>query len=270
MAASQSTARLAQGSDPASARLRPMRRRQPVRKTDLSALGVPAGLELGERRERVAEQAILVHERWWNDAIASRGLPGGPLRVERRHGDTVVLTREGVWSHAARAAEDDEAALRLLWHTLAWGAGMKLRLCNRRMDAIASHPHAAKLLREAAALSRQDPVEAYRILHPRGIGVLSGLGPAFGTKYLYFAGGGDPAHPSLIFDSQVATTLAVVGWTSLTGRAAWAPATYGRYVGLLARWARELSDGRTGGLGRRVAADELERWLFRPPAPTAL
>lgn len=133
-------------------------------------------------------------------------------------------------------------------------------MCLRRMRSVAEDVEAAAdLLRRAAQHARTDPEHAYALLHPNGQGAISGLGPAFGTKFLYFAGRGDPDHPSLILDSRVATTLHHHGWTSLGTGGAWPPPTYGRYVTLARRWADELT--RLGG--QRVAADQVELWLFR-------
>lgn len=182
------------------------------------------------------------------------------------------LNRADVWAHAADAQQDDASALRLLWHALAWGVGLdSLRNEGRRLDAIAADPHrAARLLQEAAALSLTQLEPAYAVLHPRGAGLIKQPGPAFGTKYLYFAGGGAPNHPSLILDARVATTLKQAGWTSLpTG--GWLASTYRRYSDLMARWCAELST-----LNAPCTGDMLEFALFhksrrfarsRPAAP---
>ncbi|RFZ63006.1 hypothetical protein DE4576_04945 [Mycobacterium marinum] len=77
------------------------------------------------------------------------------------------------------------------------------------------------------------------------------LGPAFFTKYLYFAGGGQPQHPCAILDANVALALQkTCGWTSLPLKG-WLASAYQRYATLLQMWVDEHS--------RR---DTLERWLF--------
>ncbi|MDR7170513.1 hypothetical protein J2W56_004264 [Nocardia kruczakiae] len=81
------------------------------------------------------------------------------------------------------------------------------------------------------------------------------LGPAFFTKYLYFAGGGDPDHPCCILDTRVATTLHRAGWSSLPTKGSWLASAYQRYNDLLADWKT-----RTGAPRR----DVIERWLFDP------
>ena len=194
---------------------------------------------------------------WWQGELDSRRLPGGPLQVRRDTRGT-FLTRSDVWGHASEFTRDHVGALRLLWHALAWGVGLNsLRNEGRRLDAVAADPsRAAGLLQQAAALSRTQPEDAYAVLHPRGSGVIKQLGPAFGTKCLYFAGGGAPDHASLILDARVATTLRRAGWTSLPN-GGWLPSAYRRYTDLMARWSKELSTK-----GAPVTGDMLEFALF--------
>jgi hypothetical protein len=114
-----------------------------------------------------------------------------------------------------------------------------------------------RLLADAAGLARRDPEEGYDLLHSRGNRIY-GLGPAFSTKVLYFAGAGAVEHPCLILDARVARRLRRdCGWTSLAGTTGWPTATYGRYVRLLRRWADEMSSAE-----RTVAPDEIEFVLF--------
>jgi hypothetical protein len=106
----------------------------------------------------------------------------------------------------------------------------------------------------AAELSRTDPEHAFAILRPDRTNAIKSLGPSFFTKFLYFAGGGDPAHPCLILDRRVATSLRdECGWDSLHRFGPWPSETYRRYCELLNRWA----------VAYRCAPDELERTLFR-------
>lgn len=241
---------------------RMQQRRSSAELTDTTSLPLPCGIEpLTDRTMSVGHQAVTVPATWWNHHLAKLNLPGSPLQVNADG----QLTRELVWRHAAGAADDDEAALRLLWHALAWGAGFRLRQCRRRLTAIAGDQRAAtQALRHAAGLAATEPQAAYKTLHPRGGTVIRALGPAFGTKFLYFAGGGRPDHSSLILDSRVAAALHRSGWTSLRSGGGWPPMTYGRYCALLRRWAKELSAEGEGD----VAADQIEYWLFRSGSTT--
>jgi hypothetical protein len=228
--------------------------------TDTIRLPLPPWLSVSSR-DMLAEQRVEVSSRWWEERLNARGLPGGPLRVQR---DEVgeFLTRADVWKVGSAGLDHDEDVLSLLWHALAWGAGIKsVRNEERRMDAVAADPaHAADLLRQAAALAPENPQSAYTVLHPRGTGVIRQLGPAFGTKFLYFAGQGVAEHPSVILDKRAATALAQAGWSSLRLAGGWPPMTYGRYCILAQRWADELSQA-----GAPVQADQVEYALFHSP-----
>lgn len=198
-----------------------------------------------------------VNPAWWNNALIVRDLPGGPLQVtvgaERRAG----ISR-GALFELARIIGSADGVLRLLWHTLAWGGGNRARLMNKRLDSVAANPEGAVTALRAAALKAQtSPGDAYKLLYPSGRTVLKYLGPAFFTKYLYFAGKGEAAHPCAILDRLVAANLRERGWDGL-GSSSWSAVTYEQYCELLACWARDASNR----LGRLVAADEIERCLF--------
>jgi hypothetical protein len=232
-------------------------------------------LDLGDSARRWVSTAdpkaeIMNHEvrvdlDWWNISLSDRGLPGGPLTGLDDAGDVVVegrcvITRGHVFGQAAAAADDSDAALRLLWHALAWGSGVRNRNNLKRLDSIAADlPDSGAALVAAARLSRDLPIEAYRRLYPGDHALISSLGPAFFTKYLYFAGEGAPTHPCLILDSRVAASLVRIGWTSLHPGGNWPATTYERYIGLLSRWRDELT---TGSAADGPRLDLLERWLF--------
>jgi hypothetical protein len=205
-------------------------------------------------RHSVAEQCIKIPASWWKTRLAEHDAPGGQFQDNNGH-----LTRADVWRHGSTAADDGDAAATLLWHALAWGTGAKPRHCRRRVSAVSrTRDTTLNLLAEAAALAKSDPVGAYRLLHPRHRrSTIHGLGPAFGTKFLYFAGGGNPTHPCLILDSRVASALRLRGWEAFPyGR--WWPETYGQYCELLRCWANELSSP-----DQAVHPDQVEFWLFR-------
>lgn len=231
--------------------------------TDLSALAPPARcrdwLLTADPRAQIVDHAITVDLTWWNRSLRARGLPGGPVVGTDEAGRVVDhglarITRGDLFTLAAAQDDSPAAALTLLWHVLAWGAGRKVRLVHQRMDAIAGDRSSAALgLRTAAALSHTDPQAAYATLYPHGSPLIAYLGPAFLTKYLYFAGRGRPEHPCLILDSRVAGVLVAAGWESLHPQGGWPPATYARYCTLVGRWASECGD---------VRPDLVEKWLF--------
>jgi len=142
---------------------------------------------LGQRHDRVVNQRITVNLDWWNAALAERRLPGGPVVGVGVDGCTATglaqISRGDIFM-LARAAEDDKAALRVLWHVLAWGSGNKLRGNKRRLAAVAASPgQVGGLLRRAASLAGSHPGLAYTCFYPddRRTAVPF-LGPAFFTS----------------------------------------------------------------------------------------
>lgn len=220
------------------------------------------------RQSVVRDQGFDLELDRWASRIS--GLPGGPVTAEG--GQTTGrgrISRAQLFSMADDTVDDGtgEGALRLLWHTLLWGTGDGNRNNWQRIEAVAEDPRrAAILLRDAARLSRDDPREAFVTLRP-GRNAIRYLGPAFFTKFLYFAGGGRPDHPCLIVDNRVLNTL----WQNTGGvngllepRHNYSPGTYLAALEVLTTWARELATP-----DRPVAADEIERWAFEP-APVAV
>lgn len=230
------------------------------RTTDLSRLDLPEGVvaELAvPREESVPTHAVPVNRAWWDAALREFGLPGGPV-VPDGEG---TLSRSFVFGlgGAVGEASSDEEVLSFLWHVLAWGS--RGRNNRRRLRSIAElMPEAADLLRQACIAARESPVAGYEVLRPTGRNnAIPWLGPAFLTKVLYFAGGGASGHQALILDDRVAGALIDHGWWSLRTGGNWPTRTYERYCDLLTRWAAEASEQ----VGREVASDELELWLFR-------
>ncbi len=236
-------------------------------------LGVPDDVRkevTSSSRRRVFDQSAFVDPSWWKQRISAADLPGAVLMTGPRSDTDArpVITRSQVFEVARRVSagdDSDEAVLSLLWHSLAWGSGLRYRQNERRINAMRSDG-AVKLLRSAAAESITDAAAAYSMLIRRGGGVIGGLGPSFFTKFLYFAGGGSLDHPCLILDANVARALHDCGWASLPrGWANWYTDTYVSYCELLQRWARELPEHESAP----VAPDEIEYALFGRGTPKA-
>lgn len=148
---------------------------------------------------------------------------------------------------------DDATTLSLLWRTLAWGAGTSGRNMRRRMKSVrADAPGFAILLREAGAAARTDPRAAYELMYPARRTAIRFLGPAFFTKFLYFAGAGEPDHPSLILDARVAAALSTRCGRDGLRYGGWKSETYEAYCALLGRWSEQHG----------VRADVIEHRLF--------
>lgn len=227
--------------------------------TELDHLPVPDDLrralagDYADRARVVAGQRVRVDLDWWNTSLVKLGAPGGCLWVDGADTGQVDVTRAHVFAAA------DQGVWPLLWLSMAWGTGSRRRLVHRRMRAAAADPERyAAALTAAARAAAADPERAYALLYPGDRSLVPTLGPSFFTKFLYFAGGGNPVHRSRILDSRVARSLHRAGWRSLRTGGAWPARTYGRYTGLLDAWTRTLS----AELGHQVAADTVERWLF--------
>ena len=237
--------------------------------TDVTRLELPAEVlqAIGaDRTTSVVEQAINVDLDWWNARLRAYGLPGGPMNSRGDDGGVIEsgiipMTRGDVFEIASADLSSADNACRLLWYSLAWGAGAKRRLCDKRLQGVRDGgSRVLDGLVDAARLSSSDAEAAYLAICPSTkLNLVRYLGPAFATKYLYFSGAGAEDHPSLILDSVVATSLRDrCGWESLSNRGGWPSDTYDRYCNLLARWSRESS----ARPGPTFTADQIERALF--------
>jgi hypothetical protein len=117
------------------------------------------------------------------------------------------LDRTAVRRACVRAAVSPADAGRSFLAVMAWGYGRvgygPFRV-RRLLDAAPSV--GAQLQAAASKVAEQQPVAAYACLGDHGAARLPHLGPAFGTKFLYFCS--SPAtRPALILDRFV-TTLA--------------------------------------------------------------
>lgn len=231
-----------------------------VVQTNVDELPLPDWLRaavLVGSRAQVREQGFDVGRAWWEQRLRRHGLAEDLFA-------NGYLSREDLFTLGQEAPASPAAARTLLWGSCAWGTGASQRGNGRRVRGVARNADdCGRLLADAADVARRDPEEAYASLHSRGNRIY-GFGPAFSTKFLYFAGAGADDHCCLILDARVARRLRRdCGWTSLTGTTGWPPATYGRYLRLLRRWADELSSD-----DRTIAPDEIEYVLFSAPPST--
>lgn len=161
------------------------------------------------------------------------------------------LTRPAVRHACLRAAASPADAERAFLAVMAWGYGRvgygPFRV-RRLFDAT---PDAGVQLQAAASKAADGrPIEAYTCLGDHGLPRLARLGPAFGTKFLYFCS--PPCtRPALILDRLVARWLRNNTDLALN-EARWSVTTYAHYLETMFGWADELA----------VAADELETCIF--------
>lgn len=123
---------------------------------------------------------------------------------------------------------------------MAWGYGRVGYGPHRVEHTLAPGERGAaeKLAEMASVAQRSDPCRLDR------------LGPAFGTKFLYFVGGG-----ALILERLLADSLKRVASIAM-GSTRWDDRAYSRYLELVGRWAD----------GRHVAPDILGQVLFTAEA----
>ncbi|GAB2895800.1 8-oxoguanine DNA glycosylase OGG fold protein [Neomicrococcus lactis] len=209
----------------------------------------------------VLNHAVIVDSDRWKEALAERGLP--PLQGMLAEGGRVSVSRKDIFDLGEKTL-DSENALQLLYYSLAWGLGTRASRLHQRLDGLAKNPQKAeKLLVDAwTSVKREAPVkEAYgTLIFDRGRARISWLGPAFATKFLYFAQGNEADARHLILDQVVAKNLRPDAWPG-SPTAAWFPEIYERYCNLLSAWAKEASEKLCNS--REVSADEIEMTLFK-------
>lgn len=209
----------------------------------------------------VMNHAVSVDSDRWQRALAARDLrpPEGKLGS----GQHISVTRKEVFDLGDQTPTVANA-FQLLYYSLAWGLGTRAPWLHQRLDSLAAQEEAAgPLLLDAWALARGGaPIrEAYGTLTSnRGAGRIPWFGPAFSTKFLYFAQGRDAPPRHVILDQVVAKNLRPDAWPDAP-TAGWWPETYEQYGRLLDRWADQAT--LRLGRARRVRADEIELTVFR-------
>jgi len=165
------------------------------------------------------------------------------------------LDRNDVRAAGADAPRSTGQAVDAFLAAMAWGYGDTVgygRFRTRRI--LDSREDAPDRLRAVAiAVAEEGAIFGYRALATTSR--LEGLGPAFGTKLLYFWQPPGARPQALIFDAFVA------GWLDRHAgiridAVQWSVKAYSRYLELMHTWADEL----------RVQPDELEMCIFRDEA----
>jgi hypothetical protein len=134
---------------------------------------------------------------------------------------------------------DEQDAVEAYVLMCGWGAGN--RRVSFRAKPLSEAGFAERLLRSYSVAQEGDPVETYRRMRRDGDLYMSGLGPSYFTKWMYFSaydnwnGGRSPA--PLILDQFVALAL---GWSRTED---WSSAEYWMYLQMAEnirdRWAPE-------------------------------
>jgi hypothetical protein len=160
------------------------------------------------------------------------------------------LDRATVRAACLEAARSPTAAWQAFMVVMVWGQGMTGYGPWRTARILRDTSEAKeRLARVARHLTQGGALDAYRRFG--GDCRLRWLGPAFGTKYLYFCPQ-SPGSPALILDRLVAQWLTRNTQSSFHA-GPWSPSTYRRYLELVGSWAAALG----------VAAEEVEWCIFQ-------
>jgi hypothetical protein len=167
-----------------------------------------------------------------------------------------LLDRVAVRAACQDASADPRGATRAFLCVMVWGyfgtnyGPFRTRRALQQTNGSGSRLHAA-----IQTLARDGPIAAYRRLGDASDARLHGLGPAFGTKFMYFSQPPDQAVTALILDDLVASWLGRNVGLKLNP-AVWRTETYNAYLRRMHEWARELD----------CRPDELEFCIFRAEA----
>lgn len=128
------------------------------------------------------------------------------------------INRSGLFAMAEETSSSEDI-LNLYVSICAWGTGTQAQRVARVVKPLHEEGALDSLQRSFTAARSLDPIEAYRRLNMTGEDRVKGFGPAFFTKWLYFAAYNDPTRTQqlrpLILDERVSNAL---GWPPISGR----------------------------------------------------
>lgn len=164
---------------------------------------------------------------WTNRWPQSLPIPTLLNGEERQH-----VNRSELFAMAKKVSSA-ESILDLYVAVCAWGTGTKAQRVARVVKPLHEDGALDALHRSFHKAQSIDPVEAYQHLNLTSEDRIKGFGPAFFTKWLYFAAYDDPERHELrrplIFDDRVVRAL---GWATVPNRQP--SSAYGRYLDLAA------------------------------------
>ena len=139
----------------------------------------------------------------------------------------------------------------------AWGEGDNGYGPSRAMESLELTTEPGKrLLRVAQTLRDRDPLAAYALLADGGPCRIFNLGPAFGTKFLYYCQPEGRRPQALIHDKNVSDWLRDHAGLSL-GSTVWSPRRYRAYLTQMHSWAEHLD----------CLPEDVELCMFRSVLP---
>jgi hypothetical protein len=129
------------------------------------------------------------------------------------------IDRAELFSMAAASPSSPEELLNFYVGICAWGTGTKAQRVARVIKPLNQPGLLEALGRSFKASRNSNPIEAFRRLNTDGEDRVKGFGPAFFTKWLYFAAydvlKDSGQEVPLILDDKVSKAL---GWPPITGR----------------------------------------------------
>lgn len=183
-----------------------------------------------------------------------RWITAFPHYTEALRALPALIDRQIVREKCQQAAADANSAQWAFIVVMAWGYGKQVGYGPWRTHRVLSQTTSAaeRLATVAQTLVDDDAVAAYGRLAHEGDCNLRGLGPAFGTKYLYFCQPIGRETTALILDSLVAQWLRQETELHLNPLR-WSVATYRKYLEKMHEWAFVL----------KCKPDDLEYCIFR-------
>lgn len=166
------------------------------------------------------------------------------------------LCREDVIDKVRKTNFDLEATCLAFVLVMAWGygrVGYGVWRTSKMLSATTDVPE--KLLKVREILVRTDAISGYQAL--RTTQRIRGLGPAFGTKLLYFFGAPERSMTPLILDEMVTSWLNQHVGLSLKPWV-WSTKIYQHYLEQMHQWAEDLN----------VSPVDIETCIFRSEAKT--
>ena len=163
------------------------------------------------------------------------------------------LDRAAVRQACLTAGSSSAAAEKAFIAIMAWGFGTVGYGPFRTHRILTSTPQAAsRLARVIETLDAADAVAAYARLASNGDCNLRHLGPAFGTKVLFFCQPDGRRPRALVLDSMLAAWLKREGAANFDP-IPWSTSTYRDYIHLMDDWAASLA----------CAPEDLEACIFQ-------
>ncbi|MFF1945132.1 hypothetical protein ACFVWF_23685 [Rhodococcus qingshengii] len=209
-------------------------------------------------REWVLEQGFNFNRDRWKKLIPQQSAWPAELDACSMVGRWPYVDRRQVFDVARRVgsgSDDPTGATQLYVAAAVWGTGTSALDVSRRIKVLKEPDVDMHLAAALKILQVEGPVSAYRSLSIGGSHRVKNLGPAFFSKFLYFAGFDAKGYMQkpLILDQHVARSLNVFTNSEWSTAGPWSTEQYARYLDHVDDWASQWD----------TSHDVVERQLFR-------